>query len=75
MKKNKANSAIIEQNTKAINLFIECNIHGDSLQTFLFEMMAMFTKADTGYSEKYRADCIMHFENLYNLVTDIQSIN
>ena len=63
---------VVKQNTVAINSFLDNA--GTTVQPFLFEMLAIFTKTDPGYTEEYRQNCVMHFELLNYLVDEIKQV-
>jgi hypothetical protein len=69
------NKKAIQQNTEAINLFFSCSENASKqVPEFLFQMLAIFTKTDPGYSEEYRNECVMYFEMLHNLITELQPV-
>lgn len=45
------------------------------MQAFLFDMMGMFAASQEDLGHQYRADCVLHFKMLNDLVNGLQVPN
>lgn len=68
---SKERNELLESNTDAINIFYSDDNDVNAMSTFLFEMMASFTKTDPGYTNDHKAQCITNFESLHTLINSI----